>query len=357
MSESKEALIIRRIQTSLLGVQLGDAIGMPVEMMSPGEIKTATGGRGVTGPMPPVQRKIKDTRGLKAGETTDDWQLTRVVAESLIAMRDYDQHDMAMRHISAFLGDNRGWGGTTKKGIQSLIDGRSPHELMPIPEPGKGCGNGVAMKIAPIALFYGARYGRFKRQPLMDTVMEHAKLTHPDIRAAIAAYALAAGIMKVMHEPLQVMRDDDKVLKQQKAFLNFVIDEAVAAEEEYNDTSDLEDSVSWRIDQAMQLMHDRVKMRCLVRTGCIAIESVPFALATFARRFESLHDGILEAVNAGGDTDSTASMVGALTGANYSDYGAFRDQMGVLLTWKEALEDEGAEAQKLGKKLYEASRP
>lgn len=350
--------MIQRIQASLLGVQLGDAIGMPVEIMTPEEILEATGGKGVTGPMDCIQTRISDTRGLKSGETTDDWQLTAAVARSLIEQGDHDQHHMARAHIQEYLGDNRGWGGTTKKGIQSLIDGRSPHEIMDPPEPGKGCGNGVAMKIAPLAHFCAARYGRWKPFPLMDWVMEHGKLTHPDLRATIAAYALAAGILRVMCSPL--LRNDRPVNKmlRRMSFLEFVWKETMAAEELFNCNHAAEDSVSWRIEQAMHRFKDPVKLREEVGTGCVALESVPFALATFARHYDNFQAGILEAVNAGGDTDSTASMVGALIGANYEgrtdeDWDAF----GLPPAWIEALQDKGANACVLGANLHEAAQP
>ena len=51
-------------------------------------------------------------------------------------------------------------------------------------------------------------------------------------------------------------------------------------------------------------------------TSCQAIESVPFAIAVFCRNPINFRAGVLEAVNAGGDTDTIASMVGALIGAN-----------------------------------------
>jgi len=341
----------QRIRASLLGVQLGDAIGMPVEMMSHEEILKATRGKGVTGPMDAIQSRIDDTRGLKSGETTDDWQLTRAVAKSLIARHVYDQRDMAMRHIREFHGDNRGWGGTTKIGIQSLIAERSPFEVPDSLGPGKGCGNGVAIKIAPIALFCGIRWKKFRRAPLLYWVMEHGKLTHPDLRAAIAAYALAAGIMKVMHEPLLPRHSAGARMLARRNFLDFVTDEAVAAEQMFNCTASLEESVSWRIDQASRRRTDPDLLRTEVGTGCYALESVPFALATFARHYGDFRAGILEAVNAGGDTDSNASMVGALIGANDGDSTRFH----VPSDWLAALEDEGAEAEVLGAKLYEAA--
>ena len=49
--------------------------------------------------------------------------------------------------------------------------------------------------------------------------------------------------------------------------------------------------------------------------GCPAYESVPFAICVALRHLDDFRAGVFEAVNAGGDTDTTASMVGAMLGA------------------------------------------
>ena len=71
----------------LLGVHLGDAMGVPFEMMTRQEILDATGGEGVTRPrfdLDPSTRKLVDTRGLAPGSTSDDSQLANATAEGLI---------------------------------------------------------------------------------------------------------------------------------------------------------------------------------------------------------------------------------------------------------------------------------
>ncbi|MFH1430521.1 MAG: ADP-ribosylglycohydrolase family protein [Candidatus Uhrbacteria bacterium] len=53
----------------------------------------------------------------------------------------------------------------------------------------------------------------------------------------------------------------------------------------------------------------------LPNRSCATFDSVPFVLATAARYSQSFRDGVLAAVNAGGDTDSNGAMVGAILGA------------------------------------------
>jgi len=58
-------------------------------------------------------------------------------------------------------------------------------------------------------------------------------------------------------------------------------------------------------------------------------------------------------VNAGGDTDTTAAMVGALIGAN----GGGHPWTGrcVPMGWTDRLHDKGEEARRLGSALYRAA--
>ena len=52
-------------------------------------------------------------------------------------------------------------------------------------------------------------------------------------------------------------------------------------------------------------------------TSYLAIDTVPCAFYCFTRHFEDPESAIIEAVNAGGDTDSIACITGALCGALY----------------------------------------
>lgn len=83
----EENLPIDRVRGCLMGVAIGDAMGMPVEGLKPFEVAAVNSGSGVRGFMPPVPgREMFGTHELKAGGTTDDWQLTKAVARSYAQM-------------------------------------------------------------------------------------------------------------------------------------------------------------------------------------------------------------------------------------------------------------------------------
>jgi ADP-ribosylglycohydrolase len=55
----------------------------------------------------------------------------------------------------------------------------------------------------------------------------------------------------------------------------------------------------------------------LLGTSYLVYETVPCAFYCISRHFDSSKKAIIEAVNAGGDTDSIACITGALCGAHH----------------------------------------
>jgi ADP-ribosylglycohydrolase len=174
------------IRGMFAGVMIGDSLGMPVETMQREQIAQLNGGTGVTDYMDPVQRRVEDTRNMKRGDYTDDWQLTAVVADSLIRCRGYEGRDMALSHINAMKASTFGWGKGTMRSLQEIVDGKRNWDQPIIwNEPNKGCGNGVIMKVSPFAamdfLKNSPSYASSKK------IVSLAEITHPDKVAAIAA--------------------------------------------------------------------------------------------------------------------------------------------------------------------------
>lgn len=318
-----DVTMISRFQGCLLGVAIGDAMGMPWEIMTHEEIFTATKGSGVTNFVDPVQRKIKETMHLKAGDTTDDWQLTAANARSLIRYGGYNHVGCAGEHIDESRKSRFGWGKTTQVSIERIADlwrntpsaewkargGFQVPEAQPIKSEysGVGCGNGVAIKIPPIALFRYLHDGGMNAEGLWETVRLHGSMTHSDIRASIAAYALALTIQTAI----------DPNYRTQKYILKFLYEACTMVEARYSKYDlNVSDVIAMIRKDDLRILNDPDQLRSVIGTGCLSLESVPFAIATYLRNPQDFRAGVLEAVNAGGDTDSTASMVGGLIGAN-----------------------------------------
>ena len=81
MKKILDGEIYKRIYGALMGVALGDAMGMPSEFWSRSRI-TRYFGKITTFLPAPKENEI--TRGLKAGEITDDTHMTIIVSKSII---------------------------------------------------------------------------------------------------------------------------------------------------------------------------------------------------------------------------------------------------------------------------------
>ena len=298
------------VQGCLMGVAIGDALGMPVETMKHEDIMQLNNNHGVIGFMSSVQKRVWDTAELKAGDTTDDWQLTRAVANSLIRTKGVvDISDCANEHIHELNNSAFGWGKGSQSAIEAIRDGKRD----PVKEPlstaalGKGCGNGVIMKISPLAIAH-ALTGEEKN--LWSECKLLGSLTHPDIRASISAYAVAYLMQYIISNAQNHIRESGS-----QSVLNMVI-KAVIDIEKLEGQQTEPDSVSTRLKKLASAMDSADTLRKTAGCGFTALDSVAFSIGTFLRHPCDFRTGVLEAVNAGGDSDTHASIVGALIGLN-----------------------------------------
>lgn len=352
-----------KIHGCFFGVMIGDALGAAVEMMKPEDILAKTDGKGISGFDHPVRRKqfksevfevqpepvaentisdfrkslrdilvqlhlaepletVKPTLVAKLtpevphGSTTDDWQLTDAVRKSLIRRERFDLTDQALMHVQAYQSSTSGWGGTTRdsmKQLQEYFDskgnlGRSPLDA-PVVQPNRGSGNGVAMKITPLALMHllNKNNSNFGYDAALSQVADLGRMTHSDPRAWAAAYAVFC--VMLTDWPLNDFSD-------KKALLDTVLAHLSSFERRYG-SGGLKRFSSYLkvlLDESL-LMGPIENLRDKVGTGCISTESVVFSIALFLRNPYDFRTGVLEAVNAGGDTDTVASMVGGLIGS------------------------------------------
>ena len=298
------------VQGCLMGVAIGDALGMPVETMKHEDIMRLNGGLGAVSFMPSVQKRIWDTAKLKAGDTTDDWQLTRAVANSLIRTKGVvDIRDCADEHIRELNNSAFGWGKGSQSAIEAIRDGKRDPVKDPLPPaaPGKGCGNGVIMKIAPLAIAHALRVDK---ENLWYQCKTLGSLTHPDIRASIAAYAVAYLMQFILRN-----RTNHFIVNQSPIILDMLIRVVMDVEklERQNPESDC---ISSRLRRLQGIGHSADLIRETTGCGFTALDSVAFTIGTFLRHPLDFRPGVLEAVNAGGDSDTHASIVGALIGIN-----------------------------------------
>jgi ADP-ribosylglycohydrolase len=317
--------LTNKIRGCLLGVMIGDAMGMPAEMLTPEEIAKFNNGKGIIGFQASTKRSSHDGFELEAGSTTDDWQLTQILLDSLIEKKSFDLTDIAFKHILAAKESVAGWGGTTRNSVAEIElyfksfgkEGRSPFDA-PAHLPNRGLGNGIAMKVAPLALYSYLNINKkafnliedVYNSDLINVVTMVGKMTHSDPRAWSAAYTLAElMIINLCFTPLS-----------SKEYQSWVLDRLIrkcAHFEKMHDVPYL-DSFGERLvglKNKIALINGSLKdLREFCGTGCISTESVLFAIALALRNCNNFCAGILEAVASGGDADTISAMVGAVLG-------------------------------------------
>ena len=276
----------------LLGVAIGDKFGQPVECKTGKQIEEKYGW---------LDKYLPDSH------TTDDWQLTLAVAEGLIESG-LNMKIQAKKHVEAFKETTNGWGGTTRNAVRDLAKGCSWDKSGQNGE-GRGVGNGVAMKLAPVAPFIvriikdvnlSEEQRRKKLLEAFSFVRDLTIMTHNTEMAIAASFAHTIALVYSLMD-----KTDDLAKK---------IIHGAAQGVKYARASGLqpdEDNIVERFEKLENYSEDP---KDFGKLSCYCYDSVPGSHAFFLKNPRSI-ETLYDVVNAGGDTDSTGSMVGALLGA------------------------------------------
>lgn len=260
----------------LVGLAVGDALGAPFEgrwSVSSAEIRGA----------------VEKMRILPY---TDDTHMAIGVAESLVACRGFNGQHMAETFVHNFEREPwRGYGPGPPRVFQRIKLGARWDRAAEGIYPGGSFGNGAAMRVAPVGLFYFRDREKLREVAYLSSQITHA---HPLGKegAALQAYAVALAVVCGPSGSL------DNFLAKLKAFV---------AHEIYRD----------RLEKVGSLLRaeDKTEVAVQLGNGIEAFNSVPAAIYCFLRHPDSFEEAVVEAVSLGGDTDTIASMTGAISGA------------------------------------------
>ncbi|WP_287141219.1 ADP-ribosylglycohydrolase family protein, partial [Mesorhizobium sp.] len=182
------AAAIDRAMGALVGGALGDALGMPTQLLSPARIVE------LYGPVEGFVAPAADhpvSKGLAAGTVTDDTEQALLLGRILVASGDGFDHT---RWVKALLDWEREvkargsydlLGPSTKRAIDAINDG------VPAEEAGRsGDTNGAAMRIAPVGIMMPLE----PLDALVAKVAETCRATHNTSIAIAAAAAVAAAV-------------------------------------------------------------------------------------------------------------------------------------------------------------------
>jgi ADP-ribosylglycohydrolase len=286
---------------ALVGLAVGDALGMPTQGLSPDRIRSTIGR--VTGLLPaPPDHPI--AAGLPAGSVTDDTEQALLLADLLI-------EDRGRVDPGRFAGRLADWenrmrergsldllGPSTRKAVQAVLDGVPPEHA------GRtGTTNGAAMRIAPV----GIATAPDDLPALLDRVEEACLVSHATSVAIAGAAAVAAAVSAAV---------DGRSLG---AALALAVRAARggARRGTWAAGADVAARIAWVLDEvAVRDRPDAVpQLVTLVGTSLATQESVPAAFGVLALHPDDPWAACCEAAGLGGDTDTIAAMVGAIGGA------------------------------------------
>jgi ADP-ribosylglycohydrolase len=308
-------VLIDRIHGSLAGAVIGDAMGAPFEGLTRAEIAERSGGL-VTDLVDPWPGGPAD--GNARGQVTDDASQLLMLARLLVETGGEPSDEAWERAIVDWMktSPQARFAGPTTRAIIEVLAGGKPPDRSGI----EGVTNGAAMRVAPCGLVNPG-----DASAAAELAWLTARPTHDTSVAAAAAGAVAAGVAEALRPEAAVA-----------TVLAGCADGAALGEE----LGALEGrrvpgpSVGHRIERALEVAGGDTastseaagaggtdleaaieRIAAAVGTGYLAVESVPAAIGVFAAAGGDPMKAIAGGASIGGDTDTIASIAGAIAGA------------------------------------------
>ncbi len=261
-----------------MGAVVGDCLGAPFE--------------GAPGPLP-AEAFAALARDRAPLAWTDDSVMTVALAESLVRCGDLDEHDLAAGFAARWAEAPQAGYSTRTGELLARI-----HAGTPWREAHRGAGrpsNGAAMRVAPVALVAAGDLGR-----VLTLAERSAAVTHPHPGAVAGARTQAVAIATAV-----------RYLGPARAAAGAVVE---AARRAAGDPV-LEQRMAAAVELVAADQTGPQEVADRLGAGLAVQESVPAAICAFARQPDSFASVVTFAVRLGSDTDTVASMAGAIAGA------------------------------------------
>ena len=280
----------------LPAIAYGDAAGLPVEAMSAEQISENYGR--ITELQAPSDHPFFPGRA--RGTVSDDTQLSLAVAESLIRTGGFSIESLADEHIATYRQAPRtaegvpcGWGGSTIKAVERMIRGVSPRESG---EKGKA-GNGVVMKMAPLVVWQ-----------VLGEVDERTRRGQYDLLTNMTHNSEIARICTRLHgEVLSALLEGRTVSESADRFIQTL------AVNDFSKESELLHQAVYNPCQTDEELAERYAAgKSGTDYGFYVPETLAIAYDIFLGAGGDMQAAVYRAVNLGGDSDSTASIVAAM---------------------------------------------
>ena len=263
---------------ALIGTGVGDALGAPFEGWSKVKLE-----------------KIEEVAERREVLTyTDDTHMMIGAAESLIRIRGFDGENMTQTFVKNYeLEPFRGYGPGPPRIFRLIRAGKAWDKAARELYHGGSYGNGSAMRVAPIGVFYYDNPEILREVAYKSSQITH---THQLGKEGAAVQAYAIGLATNLEPPLAIDQDD---------FLAKLI----------NYTQDGVYKEKLNRIKGLLVKPDKARVTIELGNGIEAFNSVPTAIYSFLAQPDSFTQAVLYAISLGGDTDTIGAMTGAISGA------------------------------------------
>jgi ADP-ribosylglycohydrolase len=286
---------------ALYGLAIGDALGMPTQLMSRAEIERRYG---VIDGFRAADADHPLAAGLPAGHVTDDTEQALLLARLLVSGGGHVDDATLARELVRWEDGMRDRGSldllgpSTKRAVQAVLAGE------PLDEAGRfGTTNGAAMRVTPVGL--ARRSVPLER--LVDLVVEASRVSHNTGVAIAGASAVAAAVSAGV-DGADLTEAFDAAIEAARAGATRGYWVAAA-------------DVAARIRLAIGLADPADPEASLTRlyetvgTSLATQESVPAAFGILATFPDDPWLAVCAAASLGGDSDTIAAMAGAIGGS------------------------------------------
>ena len=286
----------------ILGTAVGDALGLPYEGLGPLRGKKLLG--------QPDRHRLLFGHGM----VSDDTEHTMYVVRSLVTSK--FNPDQFERHLARSLrwwlaGLPAGVGFATLRAVFKLWIGVPPDRSGVF-----SAGNGPAMRSAVLGIAFGE-----DPEVLSDWVLRSTRITHSDPKAFFGAFtvALAAHLSSLSRNvlPQAFVRIVSTSLAKYESteFIKLVAKAADSAQDNQS-VGDFAESLGSRSGISGYMYH-----------------TVPCVIQTWLRYQEDFEGGLQEILRAGGDTDTSGAILGAILGARAGKDGIPEEWRTRIVEW------------------------
>lgn len=332
--------MLSRISGSLVAAVVGDCIGAVFE-----GVYRAPPVKSVLKEVAKIEQSV-ELKKLRTADSktkpkqyifTDDTAMARSIVASLVEKKAFDVKNIAARFGEEYKKEpDRGYGSNVVTVLVELADPKLEDIFRPAREQFNGSGsygNGGAMRIAPLGLFYyKSDFSELQRMSREVTALTH---THPQgiLGAILLCRAVQLALSADNTQPLDANDFLDTLLEDLGTLEKETASQLAKKIEGSADAEDISKAQN-HLPYCEKLEIIKDFLTCDVETeeveaklgnGIAALESVPTAVYCFLRASQKscpgfkdrneVEQSILYAISLGGDTDTIATMAAAMAGA------------------------------------------